>query len=396
MYSLGLTPTLQAEYDATLLTSHRVRTVVRVLDRNESLVRELIPQMISGSVTVNATSDVTRSLNAVFLDTDHAMAFDPASPSNSALYADNLLDVSYGVYLPTSQVWVDVPVFRGPITGFSRMGVEVTVEAQGKEALALDPNLVVSGYTIPKGLHIADAIYNVMNRTGEQRYQLTSLGGHVPINRTVIPGESPWCVVARVSKDANGHNIASLASRATDNPYLFYDGAGYLTAKNRTGNPVWTFTEDQLITRPSFKYDALAFRNCAVVTGGVAEGSMTIPRGGYALPPEHPLSPTSLGRHGTQRYMVIFDEVDTLKTNAECKARAKTLVTDAAHGEAEASFQCLPIPHLEELDAVTLQTGDYSITFKANQFTIPLTADAPMSVGPGKFVPTLSPLGRGR
>lgn len=381
MYSLGLSPALRREYEATLRTSHRIRVTVTVRDRNEDVIATIRPKVLGGSVQVDATAAVTRSLSMELLDPAHKLAFDAPNPSDMALYADNFLEVEYGVYLADSQRWVDVPVFWGTVTGFSRQGPKVTLEAQGKEALALDPHFVVAGYTLRKGMTVKAALQNVMRRVGERRFRLGAVSGKLAKARAVTPGESPWLVCLGGGEDANGNTKPGLMSRARGNVHLYYNGAGFLSAKRRNSNTVWTFTEAQLTSEPGFKYDVLSFRNYAVVTGGVRKGSKLHARGTYALPSAHPLSPARLARNGDRRFMSIFFEADNLKTNAACAAKAKQLVNAASFEGVEASFECLPVPHLEELDVVTLRTSSYSITFPLKQFTIPLTTDSPMTVG---------------
>lgn len=381
MFNLGLDNDTQESFEETLLTSHRVRTTLTIRDQNEDVMAELRPQMLSGSVQVDADADVSRSLSCVFLDPDNKLAFDSANPSDGALYADNFLEVKYGVYLSDLDEWVDVPVFWGTLTGLSRVGPEVTVEAQGKEALALDPHLVVSGYTLARGLTIQAAIQNVMARVGEERFSLAMVPGALSAARTVVPGESPWQVCSGGSEDANGLPIPSLISRSSSYLNIFYNGDGRLTAKPHNSNSVWTFDSSQLLSQPGYSYDVLSFRNSAIVTGGVHLGTTRLARAGYSLPAAHPLSPVSLARNGASRHMITFETVDTLNTDTKCRTRAQQIVEAAAFQGVEATFECLPIPHLEEGDTVTLTMDNYAVTFRLRQFTIPLTVDQPMSIG---------------
>ena len=117
MIDLGLTKAQDDAYRAALVTSHRIRTKVLVLDANEAPVKGLVPQVLSGAVTVEASAAVSRSLSMTLLDPNHKLTFDSASPADGALYADNFVQVTYGV--ETSLGWVDVPVFTGPVTGYS-------------------------------------------------------------------------------------------------------------------------------------------------------------------------------------------------------------------------------------------------------------------------------------
>lgn len=383
MIDLGLEPADKRLFEDALAASHRIRLIVQIRDRDEVLVTELAePRVLAGGVQVDGESEVTRSLSLTLLDPGHKLHFDAANPADAALYADNFVNVKYGVDV-AGLGWVDVPVFWGPLTDFNRTGAEVTIEAQGKESLGLDPHLVTRGYTLRKGTAVNKAVREVMGRLGEQRYSLGSrLPGRLHRSRTVVPGEAPWQVCVGGGEDASGKLKPSLVSRAGGNRRLFYDGLGYLTARSAGGNPVFTFRHDaHVVSPPGYDYDVLAFRNHAVVTGGVPKHSKTHVRGEYALPAGHPLSPLSLARNGKPRYMTIFQDADSLKTRAACNARARALVTAVAYQGVSAQFEALPVPHLQEGDVVTLDMGEYQLTFALTQFTIPLTADGTMTIG---------------
>lgn len=382
MIDLNLSPTAQDAYEAALLESHRIRITVTIRDRNERRVANLqAPKVLTGAVHVDTDADVSRSLSLSLLDPQHKLQFDGDNPANGAVYADNFVSIEYGVWVSDISRWVDVPVFFGPLTAFSRTGPEVTLEAQGKETLGLDPHLAVNGYTIPKGTTVAKAIRGVMGRLGEQSFALGMISGRLHKHRTVTRGESPWMVCVGGSQDANGHPKPSLMSKAGGHFLLFYDGRGKLTAKRRSASSKWTFNGRQLTSRPSFSYDIMEVRNHVVVTGGTPEHSKRHYRGSATLPAAHPLSATSLARRGKKRYLVTFFTSDSLKSDAACRAKAQEILSAHTHQGVEASFECLPIPHLEELDSVTLKIDGYSVTFPVRSFSIPLTSDSAMTVG---------------
>ena len=268
MIDLGLTKAQDDAYRAALVTSHRIRTKVLVLDANEAPVKGLVPQVLSGAVTVEASAAVSRSLSMTLLDPNHKLTFDSASPADGALYADNFVQVTYGV--ETSLGWVDVPVFTGPVTGYSRSGHEVSVEAQGKESLAMDPQLVVSTINVHRNTLISDAISAVMGKAGEstKHVSLGMVKGRVVHARAIHRGESPWAVCTGGGSDSSGNPKPGLIAKATGRPFLYYDGRGTLTAKNRGGPPKFTFTERHVTSEPGYTYDVLAARNYVYVTGG--------------------------------------------------------------------------------------------------------------------------------
>lgn len=409
MLELALTTAERAAFMATLRTSHRMRVTVTVLDRNEKPLHRLdVPasKIVDGAVEVDALADITRSLRLEFVDEKRALTFDSASPSRTGLFADNLLAVEYGVRVPALARWVDVPVFWGPVTDFERSRSIVRVEAQGKEALGLDPHFVTQGYTLRKGRRVDDAIRDVMDRVGESRYNLPEMAKRLPRARAVQPEDEPWQVVKfgwesierrlrgrgenrrkkRISVDYNG--LASLAG-----PFVvYYNGRGQLTARRRTTNPVLHLEEGRdLVTLPVVTFDALTARNHVVVTGakvtvGKKPNRRKVQRRAHAtLQADHPLSPWALrrGRAGSEvpRRMTEFVEADALKTNRACQDRADRVLRERSRDGLDLSFDALVFPHLEELDNVRITTADYALDFPLQRWTIPLRAGEPMVVG---------------
>jgi hypothetical protein len=240
---------------------------------------------------------------------------------------------------------------------------------------------VVTGYHVPHGAHVGAAIKNVMNRVGETKYALDTLRGHLHSHRTVAPGSQPWQVVVGGGTDANGHAIPSLVGKSGGHHYVFYDGAGVLTAKKRPGPSVWKFTDDHILTHPGIKYDIMNFRNTVVVKGGTPKHSKKHYHGTAKLPASHPMSAHALARHGHPRNLVTFFESDSLKSDHACRTKARQLLHSASNEGVDVSFDCLPIPHLEPMDQITLAVDGYTVKLPLTTYTLPLTTDTPMSVG---------------
>lgn len=395
--ALGLTSAQETTYLRTLAESHPIRIVVRVHDHNEAVIKEIHPQVQAGSVQVDMDSEVKRSLTLTLLDPNHQLHFDSTNPAEGALYADNFISVEYGVWVADLDRWVDAPVFMGPITRFRREGEVVDIEAQGKESLGLDPHLTIRPFTIRKGTTVAAAIRRVMGEVGETRFSLGMISGRLPKARAVVPGEAPWLIVTGGEEPGNFAErkkrwrarhlspVIGLMSKAVGNWLLFYDGRGRLTAKRRNMKSVFTFRHDMhVITKPSYEYDVLEFRNHAEVLGGVPKKSKRRCRGEYTLPASHALSPSALARNGRGRFLTIFFESDALKSDAACRAKARRLVEAVAHEGIAARFDSLVIPTVEEGDVVSLDMGEYHMTFNLRSFTIPLTASETMAVGYNK------------
>lgn len=384
---LGLTAAQEDIYFAALTSSHQIRVRVRVLDRDEQAIADLYPQILSGAVQYDTSQDVTRSLSIQFLDPSNKLHFDATNPSDGALFADNFIAVDYGVWVADLNRWVDCPVFCGPLTRFTRNGPVVDVEAQGKETLGLDPHLATRHFVIRKGTSVKTAIKKVMGEFGEKRFSLDMITGRLVHNRSVVTGEQPWQVCVGGSEDGHGNRKPPLMARAGNSFYLFYDGRGVLTARRRNSKVVFTFKHDKHLTSvPGYEYDVLSFRNHAIVRGGKGKNATKKAHGIYTLPAAHPLSPYALRRNGVGRFLTIIYDADNLKTDKACRDKARQLVESTAYQGVTATFDCLPVPVLEELDSVRLDMGSYHMQFKMSQWTLPLVATDAMSVGYTKHV----------
>lgn len=378
----------------------RRRITAHVLNNHEKAIASLtmpIEQVTSGSVSVDATADITRSLELVFVDTQHRLGFDAGSPARGAIFADNLVAVEYGVEVDPLG-WVDIPTFWGPITNFERQQAQVTIEAQGKEALALDPHFATQGYTIKKGRRVDNAIRDVMDRVGETRYLLPDMPQRLQGRRAVQPDDEPWDIVKfgwssqkkiyhGKGKKRRGKKIDVEYNglvKVAGHYYAYYNGRGQLRARRRVRTPMLTFQEGRdLVTDPDVKFDALAGRNHVVVTGATTtvKKKHVQHRGSATLQPGHPLSPYAIGRNGKARYMTEFVDAPTIKTTSGCKAAAQEILQVKSEEGLDLSFECLPMPFLEELDYVTVQTKSYEVKIPLETFTIPLDASSTMQIG---------------
>jgi hypothetical protein len=384
MIDLALTPNQREAFEASLLDSHRIRIGLSIHDQDEREIDTIRGKLLSGSVQVDAAGEVTRSLALELLDEERSMRFEPNSPADGALYVDRFIGVTYGVEVVALERWVDVPVFFGPLTKVDRRGPIVRVEAQGKERLLLAPHYATQGYSVRKRTRVDDAIRQVAGKAGEEKFALPDMGVRLRRARGVGPESEPWKVIKGGEVTAKGKTLPGLIdSAASSNLVPFYDGRGYLTARRRDAPTVFTFKGDALLDEPTVEYDVSAFRNTVIVRGG-KKGKKGRAGGRASLPGAHPLSPRSLARHGDPRYLTEFVEADGLKTDQKCRRRAEELLAKLSTEGVKASFNCLPVPHLEENDEVTLRTPEASVTFSVREMTIPLTASTSMSVGTTK------------
>jgi hypothetical protein len=391
---LPLTATERRAFDAALISSRRMRARLEVFDRDENPLGELKGKLAGGAVQIDATAEIRRSLSISLVDERRLIRFEPASPTDGAVHADNFISASYGVYVPAtvareydlSPFWTDVPVFYGPITLFERHGAEATLEAQGKESLGLAPHYAGRAFPIRKGSRTDDAIKLAARRMGEEKFLLPDMPRRLNRTRGVGPKSEIWKVIRGGEETAKGKLIPGLIAKGGADMEPYYNARGELTARSKGGNSRFTFREGEHLTdEPTIRYNVAEFRNTVDVSGAKKKGKAKA-HARESLPPSHPLSPQSLARNGEPRYLVEWVEADGLKTDAECARRARSDLARLSREGVDASFDTLVVPHLEEDDEVTLETADFSLNFPAREMTIPLTAGETMTVGATKRV----------
>jgi hypothetical protein len=379
----ALTRGQRIAYLDALTTSHRIRLDLKLRNRNEEPIRSLtapVSRVLSGSVQVDTTADVSRSLDLTVLDPNDRMRFEADSPAEGAVFADRFVSVRYEVLVEALDAWVSVPVFWGVLTGYSRNGAEVTLEAQGKERLLLAPHYATQSYTLGKRMRLDDAIRRVATRAGEERFDLPDLDHRLQTRRAVTAQDEPWKVLSGGMENREGRPIPGIVERAPGDRRPYYSPTGRLTVRKLRRKPTYTFAEGiNLLSRPQVTYDATEFINTVHVKGAAPKGKPAA-YGRANLPANHPLSANKLSRNGEPRHMTYFVETE-LKTDDECRERAKQILERLAVAGVEASFDCLPAPHLLEDEFVRLRTDAYDFSFRLKQFTIPLTATDPMTVG---------------
>lgn len=402
-----------------LRSSHRIKVRAHILNADEEPVAHMSwkygsTRIVSGSVQVDTTQDVDRSLAITFADPRRTIVFDPDSPAEGASWVGYMIAVEYSVLVPhhnlfprsdlypspslhpgdtplsESGTWVHCPVFQGPITHYSSSGGMVELEGQGKESLALAPYYAGKGYTLDKGLHVDNAIRRVLERIGETKFALPDLPWKLKHHRAVHPQSEPWRVVALGEEDAGGHRAGPLVKRTGRHPHhLFYDGRGKVRIKRLNKNACHTFDWRWLLSEPEVDYEGLEFINRVVVRGVKPKG-----KGKHrisaevVLPKENPLSAHNLARAGkTEVWRTHYEDTD-LDTEEKCRDRGRHILDHQSVIGLEASFECLPLPMLEPLDVVRVKSETLHVEFPVRQFTLPLTSSDPMTIGETKRVKT--------
>jgi hypothetical protein len=317
---------------------------------------------------------------------------------------------------------VDVPVFWGLITGLSQDGNEVTIQAAGKEILGLDPHLLWNTMELHKGRRRIAAIRDVLEAIGETRFDLPDLSAKLLKPLSLNRHAQPWHVAKAI---AGGEDWQ-----------LFYDGRGRARVRRWPQNRVYTWRAGDggtLLSRPKIAYDISAVRNLVEVLGPEPKGPPKRIRAVARARAKHNLSAESLKRNGHPRYMIHVIDSNLAKPETEWhkaaggnepggppvhggwwgapsgvkhpkrwfewrhsiivhrKKKAQQVadrqLATRLRGAVEVSYDCLPDPRFEEGDPAAVYIDGGHIEFVLKQFTLPLTADEPMSVGVNRRVP---------
>jgi hypothetical protein len=392
---LGLTKAQTRLFeDALIEPNQRRRVEIGIHDANEKRIDTLVdPEtvVLGGGIQVDTSATVTRSLSLVVTDPRKKLKFDTGSPAKGVVYLDRFISVRHGVFVEALGDWVDVPTFFGPVTGYQQDGPEVTIEAQGKESLMMAPHFVTDGYALKKKELIVDAITRVARRAGERKIDLdewlkSDRKAKLSKDRAVRPRDEAWKVIAGGSRDTRTGASRGLVGWGDSDRIAFYDGRGRLVARRMSKNPIWTF-DDELLSEPTYVFDMLGFRNHVVVKGADPKGKGKTPvTASRSLDPGHPLSPKGMARNGQPRYMTEFIDAPAIKKREDAISRAEEVLARRAFSGFETSFDCLPVPHLEEGDYVRVKSGRTEITFPLLQFSLPLVIGDPMTIGSNRML----------
>jgi hypothetical protein len=377
MLKMGLSTAERRLYEAALCRSHTRRTRVEILTLNGGALDEVSAQLVDGQVTVDGDAEVTRSLSLTFLDPNHSLNFDTDSPDSGALYADRMLRVSYGVHVEALGRYVYAPVFTGPVTGLSRDGATVTVEAQGKEKLAR--GAIWTPINLRKGMDVTAAIRVLMSsRAGETRFSIPDFRNSngkrptLPAARALDRYADAWTTTVKLAKSISKQ--------------LFYNGDGVLVMRNLPDAVSWVFRPGDggsIVGNLSVSYNLDDLVNTVAVKGQPPKGSKGVVSASVFAPADHPLSPKRLGRTGAPRHLVEYIEDQSIRSHKDAMALAEKTLANKLRETVDVTFDSLPIPHLDVGDMVRIETPDFALKFRMKKFTIPLApnGDPVMSVG---------------
>lgn len=370
-------------YLAGLCVSHPIRVTVRILDSDDRAVGHLTApasDVTDGLVTVDATQTMTRSLQLTVVDRKGALHIDPESPRRATVFPDHQISVVREDWVGALGDWVGCPVFRGPMTRFSRRGGLVTLEGMGKEVLSLKPNVLWTAHNYAVGDLHYDAIRELLTEMGETRFALPAHSPALHKPRSYGRGIEAWTVCGRLAGSDN---------------QLYYDGRGRVRLRPHPTKPVYTFHDGiggNILSLPQVDIDFADpnnFWNAVTVVGKKEhKGARGTVRYTAVAPVKHPLSPQSLARNGKPRYVWNYVQDTTIK-RVDGPGGAKEVATNrllrGLRLVEQVALEVLPVPCLEPMDVVNVVADlgaiDVDIKMPLRQFTIPLTAAGTMSVG---------------
>jgi hypothetical protein len=358
-------------FEQSLATNHEVKITVALLDLDHNYLANLSSKLVDGQVNIDGDAAVTRSASLTILDPTGIIDVDSNNPNDAAMFADRMIKITYSVRSDLLPTWTDVPIFCGPVSSFARDESVVTIEAQGKEALFLPPTVAWHSASYRKGQQVAYITKDILSDRGETRFQWPSW---------TLRATRDW----NITRESNIWQFCKNVKGPQKDRQLFYDGRGYAVLRTtpRAGHPCFTFGENLILSKPKITFDTSAIRNTVLVMGAIptAKGAKQIAAYAFA-PHNHPLSPWRLGRNGKANVMLEKVEDGSILTVSAAKQRAQDVLDSVLLEQVKAEFTCIPVPHLQEEDVITLSTGEFTVYQRIKQATIPLKVGADMTVG---------------
>ena len=373
---LGLTPKQWERLEYLLVHHHRIVVSVQLLDLSHNYLADVSLKLLGGQVSIDAQAEeYTRALSMELLDPKQELVLDGDAPEDGSIYYTRMFRVVYSVLSPDRSERFDIPIFCGPVTKAARNGPVIACEAVGKDKLSMSAVWRTKKYT--KGMKKETVIRKILVDLGgeaSKRIDIVNrksdpvLGGD---GMTVNRNTTAWKAVKKVAKSMGGAQA-------------FYDGRGTVRVRDTPATVAHVFTDRKdLLSYPQVSYDAEAVVNAVDVTGakvGKKEHKHTLHYRAVA-PRRNALSPWSMGRNGKPRYLPEYLEDGELKTMGAVRSLARRRLKQALIESVDVQFECLPMPHLEEMDLCRVESKRWSGTFRLHKMTIPLTADGRATVG---------------
>lgn len=350
----------------------------QILEANaHAIVSDLSGWLVDGQVEWDVTGDAdkgpSRTATCNVLDPDGRAGLDPGgwAGEGGTFRIDRFLRLRRDYWLPTHETWASVPLFTGPISGVSRSGDTITINGEGKEALALGP--LWTGMQWSKATRKVQVIEDLMREGAGEHFF------HMPPGWSQVVGKAK--TVPRVLDDWQFTPWQqSLWMAKSLGAQLFYDGRGILRLRRRPVTPLWTFTDHEVAAQPEVSERTRDVVNTVVVEGGIAKGATKPVYVSRSLPDSHPWSPQSLGRNGVPRRVVEVIADDQITTTAAAVATAERRLRELETTAVDLTMEALPMPTLEPDDLYAVTTETVTARARAKKATISVVGDL-MSLG---------------
>lgn len=350
----------QKDLYAALKSAHRIAVRLWLLDSNGNHVKNLSGSLVDGVVTVDSNAEITRALDLTLFDPGGQIRITPDNPSRYSIFiADQIKAIVIVSSADRKKVWA-VPVFTGPVDSVDRDNYIINIKCLGKEALSI--NNLWRGRTFRKGQRKTDVIQEILtDLIGETQTNIPDLPAKLPGNIKLSHDKSPWKVAKKLARSM-GYQ-------------LFYNGDGVATMRKMgSRRPVIRLTGDWITTKPKAAYDLNKTINAVHVRGRKhKKGKKRIEYRAVAKR-SHPLSPWSIGRNGTPRYLWLEIDDDSITTKSQAKKVARGELRSGLLAGIQVSFSGLSLYTLQEQDIVVIDVDDYAGKTRMDSFTIPLVA----------------------
>lgn len=368
--------------------SHRARSRVQVLNLDHRVLVDSSSWLLDGQVEIDTTQDVDRSASVTILDPDSRSGLDTGDPLDGTVGLSKMIRCRRDIWLPGYREWVSIPIFTGPVTGVARDDAILTVQAQGKDRLAMMP--VWSSISWRKGERRVDIIEDLMRKgAGEWAFSLPpawspQIGKNLTLNRVI--GDEKRTVMAQARAQAQ-----AMARQ------LFYDGRGTLRGRSLPTSSAWVVSSRDMEGPAKWSESSSEVVNVVVVKGSAPSGSAPRgsgsrgngPSGGGAaggassayravfvemhlrdVDPNHPWA--RLSRRGVPLRFAEEIEDTSLTSESAAKAAAARRLREVALSEVQIEAQMLPVWTVEPGDVLTLPVGGVMRTTRVQKATLPL------------------------
>lgn len=367
MINLGLTKAEVTKLLKLLVSSHTRVTQIQLMDLNHNYLGEISDKFISGQVNLDNKSDkTTRSVTLELIDPSYDLNLDTDAPTDGSMYLTRMVKVVTWIISPDGVDRYPIPLFCGPLSKVSRVNAIVSLEAQGKEILALAP--VWKAKTFRKGTKITEVIKTVLQLAGETKFDIPNLTKRLPRDFNMSRKTSFWAAAKKLARMLDMQ--------------LFYDGRGVARLRKIPSKSEYTFRDSEsILGAPQVSYDSEGIVNAIEIEGGKPKGAKKKVSYRLVAPANHVLSPRQLGRNNVPRYLPEVIEDDSIKSIKEARRIAKRELSRRLVQSVEVAFDSVPLFIFEEGDLVRYEFENSGGGFRIQQIAYPLVADGVSSVG---------------